>query len=244
MHLPADGSGGAELWPQFQGLFSSTPADRMRLSILAKDAMDSPAQSTPYFSQWETPEMTLPVLAEGPTALLRDPLWASSGATTVEEYALWANNICGIACLKMILASRGRAHPTMELARACTAHGGYVVSQDGGSIKGLIYAPFVEYVREAFGLKAEVITQLPTAGIADLLLRHPFFIASVNSGIRWPDREPPSKGGHLVLVTAAARGTVRFHNPSGHTRETQENVTLSVNDFDRFFANRGIAIGF
>ncbi|MGO7288089.1 hypothetical protein ACCT25_38290, partial [Rhizobium ruizarguesonis] len=61
----------------------------------------------PYFSQWESPGMTLPVLAEGSQALLSDPLWRHSGAATIEEYARWAVNVCGMACLKMILAARG-----------------------------------------------------------------------------------------------------------------------------------------
>jgi len=52
----------------------------------------------PYFSQWETPDMTMAVLAEGArTALLKDPLWAHSGARDVEDYARWAGNICGMA---------------------------------------------------------------------------------------------------------------------------------------------------
>lgn len=206
--------------------------------------MDPSLNATPYFSQWESPDLTLSVLAEGSDALMRDRLWKSSGANSVEEYALWASNICGMACLKMILASRGRSYPTMELARACTDYGGYVVGDDGQSIKGLIYAPFVAYVREVFGLEAAVVTNVPTGALSDYLSRYPFFIASVNSGIRWPDREPPSKGGHLVLVTAASGERIRFHNPSGHTRETQEDVVLPAVDFDRFFANRGIAVGF
>lgn len=64
----------------------------------------------------------------------------------------------------------------------------------------------------------------------------------VSSSIRWPEREPPSKGGHLVLVTAASDQGFRFHNPSGHTSATQENAMLAPADFDRFFANRGIAV--
>lgn len=198
----------------------------------------------PYFSQWETPEMTLPVLAEGPAALLRDPLWRQSGAETVEEYARWAVNVCGMACLKMILAARGDLHPTMALARACTAYGGYVVNELDTSIKGLIYAPFVTYVRERFGIAAETMTGVETGSIPDLLADRPFFIASVNSGIRWPERSPPSKGGHLVLVTAATAETIRFHNPSGHDAASQADVTLPLAVFDPFFANRGIAVGF
>ena len=198
----------------------------------------------PYFSQWETPEMTLSVLAEGAAALLRDPLWRQSGAETVEDYARWAVNVCGMACLKMILAARGELHPTLALARTCTAYGGYVVNELDASIKGLIYAPFVTYVRERFGLSAETMTGVATESIPGLLADRPFFIASVNSGIRWPERTPPSKGGHLVLVTAASGETLRFHNPSGHDAASQADVTLPLAVFDRFFANRGIAVGF
>ena len=46
----------------------------------------------------------------------------------------------------------------------------------------------------------------------------------------------------LVLVTAASDEAFRFHNPSGHTSATQENAELAPADFDRFFANRGIAV--
>lgn len=73
--------------------------------------MNQPKLGVPYFSQWETPEMTLPVLAEGAAALHRDVRWKNSGAVTIEEYARWAVNVCGMACLKMILAARGEAHP-------------------------------------------------------------------------------------------------------------------------------------
>jgi len=196
----------------------------------------------PYFSQWETPGMTLPVLAEGQQALLGDPLWHQSGAPTIEEYARWAVNVCGMACLKMILAARGEIHPTLELARACTAYGGYVVNEIDASIKGLIYAPFVRFAADRFALSAETMTGVETSAIPELLSKRRFFIASVNSGIRWPEREPPSKGGHLVLVTAASQGAIRFHNPSGHDAASQADVTLPLAVFDRFFANRGISV--
>lgn len=204
--------------------------------------MTSGALRAPYFSQWETASMTLPVLERGASALLADPLWQQSGADSVEEYAHWAVNICGMACLKMILAARGEQHRTIDLARGCTAFGGYVVNDEDRSIKGLIYAPFVAYVGEIFDIEAETITNLPTTGMAGVLEDRTFFMASVNSQIRWPDREPPSRGGHLVLVTAATADTVRFHNPSGHDEASQADVELPVAIFDRFFASRGIAI--
>lgn len=200
--------------------------------------------TVPYFSQWESPEMTLAVLSEGASALHRDPLWRNSGAETVEEYARWAVNVCGMACLKMILAARGELHPILSLARGCTDHGGYVINPADASIKGLIYAPFVTYVSERFGLGAQTLTNMPTTDIPDVLSERRFFIASVSSAIRWPEREAPSKGGHLVLVTAASRQSVRFHNPSGHDRANQADVVMPLSTFDRFFANRGIAVSF
>lgn len=202
-----------------------------------------PTKNVPYFSQWETPEMTLPVVAKGAVALLDDPLWRQSGAQTVEEYAHWAVNLCGMACLKMILATRGENYPTLELARACTQRGGYVVSEDGASIKGLIYAPFVEMVSSRFGLKAEIMTGVEATAIPELLSRWQFFMASVHHSIRWPDQSPPSKGGHLVLITSSASPqAVRFHNPSGHDRASQADAVLPLDVFDRFFAGRGIAV--
>ncbi|RWG91150.1 hypothetical protein [Mesorhizobium sp.] len=202
------------------------------------------SREVPYFSQWESPGMTLPLLAEGPSALHRDPLWRNSGAETIEDYARWAVNACGMACLKMILAARGEIHPTLELARACTAYGGYVVNEIDGSIKGLIYEPFVRFVSDRFNLSAETMTNVDAAMVPGLFLRWRYFIASVHPGIRWPEREPPSKGGHLVLVTAASPSEIRFHNPSGHDRQSQANVTLPLAAFDRYFARRGIAVGF
>ncbi|WP_119418318.1 hypothetical protein [Desertibaculum subflavum] len=196
----------------------------------------------PYFSQWESRGLTLDVLEHGAAALARDPNWAASGAATIDEYVTWADQVCGMACLKMILAARGgRARPILELARACTAYGGYTVSE-AGDIKGLIYAPFVEFVRREFGLEAEVVVDIRTGDIAEVMRRARYFIASVHPGIRWPERAPPSKGGHLVLVLEADADAIVFHNPSGHDVATQEYVRLPPADFDRFFAGRGVAV--
>lgn len=200
------------------------------------------ATTVPYFSQWETADMTLDVVAEGPAALLRDPLWQASGADDVGDYARWAVNLCGMACLKMLLAARtGKIHPIVPLARQCETYGGYVTGLDG-SIKGLIYAPFVPFVKERFGLDARIVTGIAAGDIEAILGTAGFFIASVHHSIRWPDREPPSKGGHLVLVTAAGGGTIRFHNPSGHDEAARQNVGLPVAEFGRFFAGRGIVV--
>lgn len=198
----------------------------------------------PYFGQWESRDFVSTILAEGPAnALPRDSLWQASGARSLDEYVTWASHVCGMACLKMILAARtDRIVPTLELARTCTTYGGYTVDRDTGDIKGLIYAPFVKFVGQELDIQAEVTTHLDASDLPALLRRAEFFIASVHPWIRWPDRDPPRKGGHLVLVLAADNERIVFHNPSGDTRAAQEYASLDTQQFDRFFAGRGIAI--
>jgi hypothetical protein len=195
----------------------------------------------PFRSQWASPDLTLAVLAEGEAALRRDPRWAETGAASVEEYATWASHVCGMACLQMVLAARGTAVPLLALARSCAAHGGYVADGDGG-IRGLIYAPFVRYVAEAFGLTAAVVTDIVAADLPAIMAEAAYFIASVHPDIRWPARTPPTRGGHLVLVLAADAAGVVFHNPSGHDTAAQAHVRLPLDVFARFFAGRGIRI--
>lgn len=189
---------------------------------------------------------TAGAIIRGELDLKDDPAWAGSGAADVDEYARWASHVCGMACLKMVLAARtGRVHPTLALARGSLPYGAYAV--DGDDIKGMIYAPFVRYVEEVHGLRARVHVDLATAALPALLDEAEFFMASVHPSIRWPDQPPPKKGGHLVLVTRASADEIVFHNPSGEPAVdgrpgTQANARLASAVFDRYFAGRGVAI--
>ncbi|WP_313624221.1 hypothetical protein [Achromobacter sp.] len=196
--------------------------------------------AVPYFCQWESAHLAGEIIRKE-LDLADDPAWRDSGARHLEEYVRWASHVCGMACLKMVLAARtGHAYPTLELARRSIPYGAYVEEPDGG-IKGLIYAPFVRYVADVFELQAQVRVDLPAAALPALMGQAEYFMASVHPWIRWPDREPPRKGGHLVLVTRATADTVTFHNPSGEP-DTQADVELPLAEFDRFFAQRGVAI--
>ena len=195
--------------------------------------------SVPYCCQWASAHLASQII-HGELRLADDPAWRESGARDVEEYAHWASHVCGMACLSMVLAARGAGrHPVLELARRSLPYGAYTV--DGDRIKGMIYAPFVRYVAEAFGIDARVHVGLRTDELPALMAQAEFFMASVHPWIRWPDREPPKKGGHLVLLTHAGPDAVRFHNPSGEPG-AQAGVELPLADFDRYFAGRGVAI--
>ena len=208
-------------------------------------AASNAGAAVPYFCQWESAHLAGAII-RGELDLKDDPAWAGSGAADVDEYARWASHVCGMACLKMVLAARtGRVHPTLALARASLPYGAYTV--DGDEIKGMIYAPFVRYVEEAYGLRARVHVDLATAALPALLDEAEFFMASVHPSIRWPDQPPPKKGGHLVLVTRASADEIVFHNPSGEPAVdgrpgTQANARLASAVFDRYFAGRGVAI--
>lgn len=200
------------------------------------------ARSTvPYFSQWESAHLAADFIS-GKRKLTDEPNWRASGAGSIEEYARWANHICGMACFRMVLAARtGAAPPSMELTRAAVESGAYVIREDG-SIHGLIYAPFVKMAQERHGIAAEVVTGIGAADLAGIMTPGALFIASVHPTVRWLRPPPPRKGGHLVLVTAASDGGVVFHNPSGDTEATQEDAVAPVALFDEFFAGRGILL--
>lgn len=195
----------------------------------------------PFFGQWESRARIGDILS-GALRAEDDPLWPRSGARDAAEYARWADHLCGMACLRMALAALGLdPPPPLALARACAARGGYVEEQDGG-IRGLIYAPCVALLIEEYAIAAEIVLDSPTASIPALLAQGGTYIASVHPMIRTPWADPPARGGHLVLVFAAEDGALRFHNPSGDTPATQEDVRMPIADFARFHAERGILL--
>jgi hypothetical protein len=195
----------------------------------------------PYFGQWESAGRIGGILA-GTRRAADDPLWPRSGAAGAADYERWADHLCGVACLRMALAARGITPPrAFDLARELTCRGGYVLQPDGG-IRGLIYAPAAAWLRQAHGIGAEIRVDAAADAIPALVADGGLFIASVHPAIRRPATEPPSLGGHLVLVFGGGDGTLRFHNPSGDAPATQRDVRLPVPVFARFYAGRGIAL--
>ena len=195
----------------------------------------------PYRAQWASPGLVADFLA-GRDATT-DPLWRNSGAESAADYALWCEHLCGSACLQMVLGALGRDIPPIHaIRRGVEAEGGYVV-QPHGAIRGLIYAGAVTWLARQ-EIAARIVLDLPAEGIAPLLEGGRFFIASVHPWLRWPECEPPARGGHLVLVFGTATdGALRFHNPSGDTATARADARLSPAAFSRFFAGRGILIG-
>ncbi|CDG20899.1 conserved protein of unknown function [Xenorhabdus poinarii G6] len=194
----------------------------------------------PYFSQWESCHLAADIIHHR-FFLVDDPLWQQSGANSPEEYATWANHICGMACLKMILAARtGITYPLLTLTKMAIGYGAYQV--EGEHIKGMIYAPVVSMLSEQFGISSQIEIGVSAGKIHELLTQRSLYIASVHPSIRWPTQFPEKKGGHLVLVTQATPEEITFHNPSGDNSVSQVNVNMPTTIFDQFYAKRGILI--
>ncbi|MFB6813788.1 peptidase [Streptomyces sp. NPDC056347] len=201
--------------------------------------MNCSACRFPVQTQFASPSLVGPIVEEGLDPAT-DPAWAESGAASPAEYARWSGHLCGMTCLRMALGAG--APPLFALRDGALRHGAY--TEDArGEIRGLIYAPFAAYAREAHGVDATVHRSLAPEEIPGLLDAGRAVMASVHYAIRHPERPAPGRGGHLVLLTSrtADGGGVHFHNPSGTTARTRA-AELSLSDFERFFAGRGVSL--
>lgn len=79
--------------------------------------------TVPYFSQWESRGLVKQIIT-GKIDGKDDPKWRESGAESREEYDEWSWNGCGMACLKMILASaQNKTIPLAALGKMSLRYG-------------------------------------------------------------------------------------------------------------------------
>ncbi|MFD7769848.1 peptidase [Streptomyces sp. NPDC059787] len=195
----------------------------------------------PVVTQYATADLISDIAYEGHDSR-DDSAWRTTGAPTQAAYGRWCRHMCGVACLRMVLLHRdGNAATLFELLAGVRRYGAYV-RQDDGSIKGLIYTPFVRYVETSHNLPAVVHPNLGLNELATLLDDGLMVMASVSKEIRRPERDPERRGGHLVLaIGRLPDGQVVFRNPSGHTTEARAAV-MPLDRFGAFFGGRGISL--
>lgn len=195
----------------------------------------------PTITQYASPDLIAAFAYQG-RGHDADPRWAESGAPDLDTYGRWCGHMCGIACLRMALLARTGNAPTLfELLDGARKYGAYTENPDTGTIHGLIYAPFAQYVQDTHPLNAQVHPTLTMPDLLTLLDNGHLVMASVHKEIRRPDNPAPGKGGHLVLVTGRQGDTVHFRNPSGHTDQART-ANLPVTKFADFFGNRGVSL--
>lgn len=200
--------------------------------------------NVPFFAQWESTKL-IPKITSGKISAREDPLWQASGADTKEEYELWSWNTCGMACLKMILAYKlKKTVPLVTLGKKCMEYGGYKLSDKKNTIDGLFYFPFVQFIKDEYGLVGRVKEYLTINDIVSELSKKNFVIASVSTEISNSTVRPKKYGGHLVLLLGfdLLNQQFIFHNPDGGTKAQREYVHIKIADFKKFFANKGVVI--
>lgn len=200
----------------------------------------------PSYTQFESRDLIKQYL-NGNLDPVNDPLWRNSGADNPEEYANWAFNMCGMACLKMILKhALNKEFKTVELAKQALSYNAYIPTEDPREIDGLIYHPFKVYLEKEFAFKVLIAKFLTITMIWLALKLHFYTIVSVSPQIRNHPTNDFKKGGHLILIKSLSlkKQQVVFNNPSGTSPSTQENCTMKLKDFKKYFANRGILIKF
>lgn len=196
----------------------------------------------PYYSQWESADL-VPEFITGARSAADDPLWQKSGAESREEYAFWAPRMCGMACLRMALDHWGHpVPPSVPLLREALDAGAYVRTGET-TVKGLIYAPFADWVSRRWGLHAQVRPHLGAEEIDAEIARGHLVLLSVYKTIRTLDPAPPQRGGHLVLAVGAGADGLALHNPSGLPEHSQQFHHVPWADLGRFFAGRGVVLG-
>lgn len=200
-------------------------------------------ENVPYFSQWESRDLAEQIIRKKISAQ-KDPLWKNSGAKNPEEYELWSWNVCGMACLKMILShAKGEVVPLIKLAKKCEKYGGYV--KTGNKIDGMYYQPFLKFIEKEFELMGRIVFPMTKKVISDELGKKNYVIASVSPLIRAPKEKLRGKrGGHLILIVGYDNVSKEFflHNPSGDKKENQENASISFSNFEKFSSHRGIIV--
>jgi hypothetical protein len=194
----------------------------------------------PYYSQWADPAHARRIV-EVRADPCDDPLWRNFGLDDPDAYRFWARRVCGLACLKSLLDHWRLGTPSHATLLAAAIASGCYVQHPDGRVDGLLYAAFARWVGTEFGLEVDILGRHPLEELISHIACDTMVIASVSSEIRHPQHENTRQGGHLVLVTGSSDTGVWIHNPSGATG-TQQDAPMALDDFRRFFANRGMVV--
>lgn len=220
---------------------------RSWIRLFAKTLSGEP-RGIDYLNQFGSRENVREVLDRKIRPSVNFPEWRNFGAESKDEFDELAYEICGMTCLSMVLRYFGIASiGPVELFKRSLGYGCYVIPPEGGEIKGLFHVPFVKFLHDEFGLESRSLQFVGPYVIADEIARGKLVMASVNWEIRETVPRPKRRGGHLVLVTGAAKSAWRLkgftiHNPSGTNPENQSHHFVDLKNFEMCFSGNIISI--
>ncbi|WP_263081190.1 C39 family peptidase [Endozoicomonas sp. Mp262] len=151
------------------------------------------------------------------------------GFDSMEEAESWTKRICGLACLKMVIARiTGEVVPLKALLEQGLAVDGYMKGV------GWIHQGLLDVASEygISGLCQSVGTELGI--IDDELEKNRLVIASVSCGFN-----PEKKGGHLVLIIGIHDDGYIIHHPSSEEGEQWSHYRIDRARFLQSFSVNG-----
>jgi hypothetical protein len=214
-------------------------------SISLMERISFPAD-IPYTAQIATRELAWEIFEQGLNPAL-DPGWAASGAKSAQEYAYWVMRACGIACVKMCAEGFARTKYSMMdwIQRGLDINGYLVVEENGKRVeRGWIHKSLAALLQQE-DLEASAVPA-DLSEILQSLKKGCLLIASVSYELGTM-RPVTRKGGHLVVVRGielhqSRPETVFINNPSGRTRELQENAAIPIERFLQAYTGRVIRV--
>lgn len=217
-------------------------SDLLRLKQ-TKDVDYVIAETMSYQCQFPSAKRVSDVL-DGKLNAGDDPDWQTFGFSSKEEVTYWAPRACGAACIKMIADMNGSTDSLEDVIRKGVELGGYDTSSD----TGWYYKPLLNLAK-TYGYDGYIAGYAPISHVAVQLLEDRFVVASVNPQIIRSDKNitTTKKNGHLVLVYGVRiknHRVVGFYiqNPSGRSKDTQENVFVPLQRFKDAYGQRAIVL--
>ena len=160
-----------------------------------------------------------------------DPLWNTWDIESLEEYKKRSMNVCGMACLSMILKHIWTDLVLDPIALWKQAINYDVYKADIHSSNGLspmYYKEFVRYVRKEYGLICSILQEVTGLLLYSLISEWKYCIASVSPKIRnYNESYSGSTWGHLVLIVWMtiqkwSIESIKIHNPSGWSENNSQ----------------------
>lgn len=198
----------------------------------------------PSFTQWESKNL-IDKIIKGKMDTKNDPLWGESWAQSPEEYETYSWQICGMACLKMILKSVNKEKDYKLIGLAKDAEKYWVYKRNNNpdpkvNLDGLFHKKFLSFIR-TFWLKWKLKSWTKEHYISHLLMRNYFIIASVHPSIREESIISNSKTWHLVLLVGFRIRNWKIqgffiNNPSGYFEKSQQKHFVNIANWRKVFS--------
>ena len=160
---------------------------------------------------------------------LTETNYQAEGFETIEDARSWTQRICGLACLKMVIAKKtDQVIPLKTLLDQGLAVDGYMRGI------GWIHQGLADVAKQ-YGITALCQSIGDKLDIIDQALgRGELVIASVSCGFN-----PEKKGGHLVLIVGAKADGFIIHHPSSEEDEQWQHHFISKDKFKQCFSEHG-----